>query len=71
MSENIEVFVNGQEITLYRGMNVKHALIAYDQSVYVAALTGRVRVEDQNGFAVGLEGALADGARLFTVALRE
>lgn len=67
MSEKIEVLVNGQKTTLYRGMNVKHALIAYDRSVYAAALAGRVRVVDENGFALGLEGALANGARLFTV----
>ena len=71
MSENIEVFVNGQKIAIYQGMNVKHALIAYDQNVYRAAVAGQVRVEDQNGFAVGLEGALADGARIFTVDLSE
>lgn len=69
MSERIEVFVNGRKIAIYRGMNVKHALIAYDQSVYAAALAGQVRIEDENGFPVGLEGALVDGARIFTVDL--
>jgi hypothetical protein len=69
VSETIAVFVNGRKTTLYRGMTVKHALIAYDQGVYAAALSGRVRVEDEHGFEVGLEGGLSEGARLFTVAV--
>ncbi len=68
MSEHIGVYVNGQKINLYRGMKVKHALIAYDQSLYKAALLGEVRVEDKNGFALGLEGSLADGSEIFTIA---
>lgn len=69
MNENIEVHVNGQKVSLYRGMRVKHALIAYDQSLYKAALAGEVRVEDENGFTVGLEGGLADGAKIFAIAM--
>jgi len=68
LSEQIGVYVNGQKISLYRGMKVKHALIAYDQSLYKAALAGEVRIEDSNGFAVGLEGSLADGSEIFTIA---
>ncbi|MGC9195549.1 MAG: hypothetical protein ACP5IL_08860 [Syntrophobacteraceae bacterium] len=68
MSEKIEVYVNDRKIAIYRGMNVKHALIAYDQSVYAAALCGQARVEDENGFALGLEGALTRGAKIFTLA---
>lgn len=41
LSENIDVYVNGRKIDLYRGMKVKHALIAYDQSLYKAALAGK------------------------------
>lgn len=66
--ETINVYVNGRRVDIYRGMKVKHALIAYDQSLYRAALAGEVRVEDANGFSVGLEGGLSDGARLFTIA---
>jgi hypothetical protein len=66
--ENINVYVNDQKINLYRGMKVKHALTAYDQSLYKAALAGEIRIEDENGFTVGLEGSLADGARIFTIA---
>ena len=68
MNETIDVYVNVRKINIYRGMNVKHALIACDQSLYKAALAGEVRVEEENGFMVGLEGSLADGSRIFTVA---
>jgi hypothetical protein len=68
VNENIDVYVNGQKINLYRAMKVKHALIAYDQSLYKAALAGGVRIEDENGFTIGLEGSLADGAKIFTIA---
>ncbi|MGA2401131.1 MAG: hypothetical protein ABSG91_05415 [Syntrophobacteraceae bacterium] len=68
MNENIDVYVNDRKITIYRGMKVKHALIAYDQNLYKAALAGDIRVEDENGFTVGLEGSLADGAKIFTIA---
>ena len=68
MSAHIDVFVNGRKIDLYRGMRVKHALIAYDQSLYKAVLAGEVRVEDENGFSLGLEGGLANGAKIFTIA---
>lgn len=67
MSENIEVYVNGRKIEIYRGMKVKHALIAYDQKLYKAALAGEVRIEDENGFMLGLEGHLANGAKIFAV----
>jgi hypothetical protein len=66
--ENITVYVNGREIDIYRGMRVKHALIAYDGNLYKAALAGEVRVEDENGFSVGLEGSLSNGARIFAIA---
>ena len=68
VNENIDVFVNDRKINIYRGMKVKHALITYDQSLYKAALAGKVRVEDENGFTLGLEGSLADGAKIFTIA---
>ncbi len=61
----MEVFVNGEKVTIHRGMSVKHALIAYDQAAYKAALAGHVRIEDENGFMIGLEGALSQGARIY------
>jgi hypothetical protein len=61
----IRIFVNDRPVTLYRGLLVKHALIAAGEGRYRAALKGEVPVRDGNGFAVGLEGALHDGARLY------
>ena len=67
MSEDrITVYVNGRGVTLHRGMKVKHALIACDQSLYDAAEAGDLTVRDASGFDVGLEGSLRDGARIFT-----
>jgi len=63
----MDVYVNSERINLYRGMKVKHALIAFDQSLYEGALSGRIRIEDENGFTVGLEGVLADGAKIFAI----
>ncbi|MFZ2447742.1 MAG: hypothetical protein WAW37_15405 [Syntrophobacteraceae bacterium] len=66
----MEVFVNGRKVRIHRGMSVKHALIACDQDLYRAALEGALRVEDENGFVVGLDGALSDGARINTRDIR-
>jgi hypothetical protein len=67
MSEDkITVYVNGSGVTIHRGMKVKHALIACDQSLYDAAEAGDLTVRDASGFDVGLEGSLRDGARIFT-----
>jgi len=61
----MDVFVNGRKVSVYRGMSVKHALIAYNQRTYEEAISADVRIEDENGFTLGLEGALAEGARIF------
>jgi hypothetical protein len=67
MSEDkMTVYVNGQEVRIHRGMKVKHALIACDQSLFDAAEAGDLSVRDASGFNVGLEGSLRDGAKLFT-----
>lgn len=66
MADQIVVFVNEKPVTIYRGMQVKHALISYDSSVHQACEQGDMRVEDEHGFRVGLEGALHDGARIYT-----
>ncbi len=64
--EKMTVYVNGNEVRLHRGMKVKHALIACDQSLYDAAEAGDLAVRDAGGFNVGLEGSLRGGAELFT-----
>jgi hypothetical protein len=66
MNEIIVVFVDDQPVKLYRGMQVKHALIALNQAHYEAAMAGELRIEDGHGFQVGLEGALQEGSRIFT-----
>ncbi len=66
MNEIIMVFVDNQPVKIYRGMQVKHALIAFDQALYQAAEAGELRIEDSHGFQVGLEGALQEGSRIFT-----
>jgi len=45
-------------------MKVKHALLALDQTLFEAAQDGEILVRDDQGFIVGLEGALHDGAKL-------
>jgi hypothetical protein len=67
MSEDkMTVYVNGREVSIHRGLKVKHALIACDQSLYDAAAAGDLAVRDASGFNVGLEGSLRDGAKIFT-----
>jgi hypothetical protein len=66
MNEIIMVFVNDQPVKIYRGMQVKHALIALNQALYPAAVAGELHVEDSHGFQVGLEGTLQEGSRIFT-----
>ncbi len=61
----MEVFVNDTKVEIYRGMKVKHALIAYDQALYEAALEGEAQVFDENGFEIGLEGSLTERSRIF------
>jgi hypothetical protein len=67
MREGIRGSVNGREVRVPRGMNVKHALIALDTDLYEACREGRMTVRDKNGFVVGLEGALGEGFQLSTV----
>ncbi len=66
MNEQITVFVDGRPVKIYRGMLVKHALIACDYALYKAAACGEVVVVDNHGFVLGLEGALQEGSRVFT-----
>lgn len=65
-AEKIQVLVNGTPLTLYRGMQVQHALIAFDQAVYKACLRGDLIVEDGRGFQLDLGGALQPGATIVT-----
>lgn len=64
MKESLTIAVNGRPVELHRGMRVKHALIACGDRLCTDCLEGRAVVRDENGFVVGLDGALYDGARL-------
>ena len=64
--KNITVYVNDSAVTIYAGMQVKHALIASDETLYTAARNDEIVVIDDNGFHIGLEGSLHDGARIYT-----
>jgi len=65
MGERLTVFVDGKPVTVFRGMTVKHALIALDYALYREVRDGKAAVKDENGFSVGLGGALHDGARFY------
>ena len=60
----ITVRVNGIPVELYRGMKVKHALISLNYECFRRAEQGLIRIEDANGYAVDLEGALQDGSEI-------
>lgn len=63
--EHLQVFVNDRPVSVYRGMKAKHALIALDSALCKAVQKGELLLQDENGFTVGLEGALHDGAKLY------
>jgi len=62
--ERITVYVDGRPVQLYRGMRVRHALISIESGLCAAVEEGGISVTDENGFEVGLDGALEDGGRL-------
>ena len=64
--DRMEIWVNGRSVRIYRGMQVKHALIALDQELYRQASRGELTVEDENGFVLGLEGSLHPGGKIVT-----
>jgi hypothetical protein len=64
--ERLSVFVNDGPVEVYAGMKVRHALIAARPGLYEACTKGEAVVRDQDGFLVGLDGALNEGARLYT-----
>ena len=66
MAEQIVVYINDRPVEVFRGMEVRHALISSDYALYKAAERGEIAVEDGNGFSLGLEGAMRDGARIYT-----
>lgn len=63
-TDRIIVRVNGNPVEIYRGLKVKHALIACDEELYRAAAKGDIFVRDGNGYLLDLEGALQDGSEI-------
>ncbi len=57
------IYLNGKTVSLRKGMKVKHALTTRQLG---AVRTGRLDVVDSRGNVVGLEGSLAEGAKLHT-----
>ncbi|MBN2687764.1 MAG: hypothetical protein JXR85_06255 [Deltaproteobacteria bacterium] len=66
MKDRIVVYVNDSKVAIYVGMQVRHALIACNESLYAAARNGEIAVTDESGFHIGLDGSLQEGARLYT-----
>ncbi len=58
----MKVFVNSQEIPLLSGMTVKHALVG--AGLLDEVMSGK-KVYDEWGNELGLDGALADGSRIY------
>jgi len=55
------VFVNNQEVKILPGMTVRHALIGAGLQ---KTLSEEVRVTDEWGNSIGLDGAVDEGARI-------
>ncbi len=65
MVKTITIYVNNKPVKIYQGMQVKHALISFDYSLYKSCEIGDCIVLDENGFEMGLEGALHEGAKIY------
>ena len=63
--EKITVYVDGRPVELFRGMKVRHALISVDQKLFKAVEESRITVRDGNDYEIGLDGALANGSKIF------
>jgi hypothetical protein len=57
----MRVYVNQKPVDLAPGMKVKHALIGAGQ---MAKIAGGLKVYDEWGHELGLDGALADGMKI-------
>jgi hypothetical protein len=58
----MRVYVNRKPVDLAPGMQVRHALIAAGQ---MAAIAAGLKVYDEWGHEVGLDGALAGDMKIF------
>ena len=58
----MRVYVNQKPVDLVPGMQVKHALLRAEK---MAAIATGLRVYDAWGHELGLDGALAEGMKIF------
>ena len=58
----MRVYVNEKPVDLIPGMQVRHALISADK---MSAMEAGLKVYDAWGHELGLNGALADGMKIF------
>jgi hypothetical protein len=58
----MRVYVNEKPVDLVPGMQVRHALLSAGQ---MAAIARGLKVYDAWGHELGLNGALADGMKIF------
>lgn len=59
------VFINNTEIFIFNGARLQDALLAYSKTDYHLLLEGKIRIEDERGNGMDLDGSLWDGIRLF------
>jgi sulfur carrier protein ThiS len=71
LKEKIKVFVNDKPLEIFQGMQVKHALISYDIDIYKKCIDGEYIVVNEDGFEIGLEGALSNNTKIYIKRRRE
>ena len=64
----MKVFVNNQEVELLPGMTVRHALIGAGVQ---KALSEVVRVTDEWGNSIGMDGTVDEGTKIIVVSETE
>ncbi len=64
LTNNMKVIVNNEEITLFEGAMVEHAIRKHSPQLLEDVKRGALEVVDQHGHAVSLNGRLAEGSVL-------
>ncbi|MDZ5472022.1 hypothetical protein SM124_09715 [Bacillus sp. 31A1R] len=57
----MKVLINQEEVVLFRGASLKHALLKKNQGLYNLVLTGEATIFDQYGNEVEMNGAAEEG----------
>jgi len=60
----MQIKVNGREVEIFSGACVRDVLRKYSQVTWKQVQKGRMAVFDGHGHEIGLDGGLAEGARL-------